>query len=242
MLLYALNEEAYFNSNIFCLPISFTISKTISGELPYGYKTLVRKFDFSKICQEQSEWVIDICVNKPLLPLCNTTIASQNSDYIVIHTVAIWTLFFTGIVKLSSFCRLFQRVELFELRFVPKMQHKYFNLYEVHSINRAQKAADLIASEKSRWKSRWKNNKIELEIVGNRPSKSTTNSLFFVKYKCSNSYRVFEWAEFLLETQNVEIILSLHSLWVLFAYSKVSIIRPGRSGLLEFEKNILLVV
>ena len=94
---------------------------------------------------------------------------------------------------------------LFELRFVPKMQHKYFNLYEVHSINRAQKAADLIASEKSRWKSRWKNNKIELEIVGNRPSKSTTNSLFFVKYKCSNSYRVFEWAEFLLETQLVEI-------------------------------------
>ena len=133
LLLYALNEETYFNNNkIFCLPTSFTISKTISGELPYGYKTLVRKFDFSKICQEQSEWVIDICVNKPLLPLCNTTIASQNSDYIVIHTVAIWTLFFTGIVKLSSFCRLFQRVELFELRFVPKMQHKYINLYEVH--------------------------------------------------------------------------------------------------------------
>ena len=154
--------------------------------------------------------MIDICVNKPLLP---ATIATLNSDYIVIHTVAFWTLFFTGIVKLSSFCRLFQRVKLFELRFVPKMQHKYFNLYEVHSINRAQKAADLIASEKSRWKSRWKNNKIEFsgkilitltcKIVGNRPSKSTTLSLFFVKCISSNSYRVYEWAEFWLETQNV---------------------------------------
>jgi hypothetical protein len=46
-----------FSENL-TLPVWFfyNIKNRISGELPYGYKTLVRKCDFSKICNStQSE-------------------------------------------------------------------------------------------------------------------------------------------------------------------------------------------
>ena len=145
------------NNKVFCLPGCFsTVTKNrISGELPYGYKTLVCKSNFSKICNStQSEWstfvsksqyYLHTLIRRLLLRILITlwsTLWQFGHFHFMKKAVCSW--FQTSLqAKVTNFLvskslacfRAYvgqtERVGNIWITICPKMQLKYFNLYEI---------------------------------------------------------------------------------------------------------------